>query len=153
MIGAVKGESVQWTNSLTLFDTCPLRVFIMKFILSFIICISAIMCGGAIYATDRRLVSYRSCLLRTLLPSGPSRSLLSAVCWVLVTSCFSPWLLCLVFLWRSCFSRSWFCLVRRSTATARVCTYLLRVVAHGSSPWLLLVTIERVPYNSLSGKW
>ena len=116
----------------------------MKSILSFIICISTTICDGAVSTTDGRLVSYRSCLLRALLPFGPSQSLILVVCWGPVPSCSSPWLLGPTFLWRSYSSRSWFCLVRHSTAAARVCTCLLRAVVRGSSPWLLLVTIERV---------
>ena len=46
--------------------------------------------------------------------------------------------------------RSWFCLLRRSTATARVYTCLLRVVMRGSSPLLLLVAIELVSTIQLS---
>ena len=111
----------------------------MKFILSFIIYISTIVCGGVVSTMDGRLVSWHSCLLRALLPFGPSRSLFSA----LVPSCSSLWLLGLVSLWRSYSSRSWFCLVRRSTTTAKVCTCLSRAV-RGSSPLLLLVAIERV---------
>ena len=55
----------------------------MKSILSFIICISATMYGGAVSVTDGWLVS---CLLEALLLSGPSWSLLSA----LVPSYSSP---------------------------------------------------------------
>ena len=141
---AVKGESVWWTSSLRSFDTRPLRAFIMKSIISFIICISTTLCGGAIFATDGRLLSCRSCLLRALLPSSPSRFHLLVVYCGLVPSCSSPWLLGLVLLWCSCFSKSWFCLVRRSIATARVYIYLLRVVMRGSPSWLLLVAIQRV---------
>ena len=82
-----------------------------------------------------------SCLHGALLPSDPSWSPLS----VLVLSWSSSWVLSFAFFWRSCSSRSWFCLVRRSTAAVRVWTYLLRAVVHGSSPWMLLVVaIERV---------
>ena len=119
---------------------CPFKAFIMKSILSFIIYIFATIYGGAVSVTDGRLVSCRSCLLGALLPFGPSRSFLSA----LVPSYSSSWLLGLASLWCSYSSRSWFCLVRHSTATARVCTCLSRVVVHGSSPLLLLVAIERV---------
>ena len=56
-----------------------------------------------------------------------------------VVFCLGP-----VFLWRSYSSRSWFYLVRHSTAVAKVCTYLSRAVVHGSPSWLLLVVIERV---------
>ena len=76
-----------------------------------------------------------TCLLGALLPSGPSWSLLSA----LVPSWSSSWVLSFAFFWRSCSSRSWFCLVRRSTAAVRVWTYLSRAMVHGLSPWMLLV--------------
>ena len=111
----------------------------MKSIISFIICNSAAICGGAISVMDGQLVSCRFCLLEALLPSGPSRSLLSA----LVPSC-SSWLLGPASLWCSCSSKLWFCLVRCSTATVKVCTYLSRAVVRGSSSLLLLVAIERV---------
>ena len=107
-------------------------------------CISATICGGAISAMNGRLVSCRSYLLRALLPSGPARSPLLAMCWGLVPFCSSPWLLGLAFLWRSYSSRSWFCLVRHSTAAAKVCTCLSRAIMRGSSPWFLLVAINRV---------
>ena len=139
MTGAVKSESVQWTNSSRSLDTYPLRAFIMKSICSFIICISVSMCGGVVFTTDGRLVSCCSCLLGALLPSCPSRSLLS----VLVPSCSSLWLLGPASLWHSYSSRSWFCLERRSTVTANVCTCLSRAVVRGSSP-LFSVAIERV---------
>ena len=58
--------------------------------------------------------------------------------------CSSPWLLSPTFLWHSYSSRSWFCLVRHSTAAARVCTCLARATVHGSSSVWLLVAIERV---------
>ena len=77
--GAVSGEFVLWTSSSRLFDTRSLRAFIMKSIISFIICISTTICGGLVFAMDGRLVSCHSCLLGALLPSGPSRSLLSAL--------------------------------------------------------------------------
>ena len=137
----MNGKSVRWTSSSRLFNTHPLRVFIMKFILSFIVCISMTICGGAISMTNGQLVSYRFCLLGALLPSGPSRSLLLA----LMLSCSFPWLLGPASLCRSCSSRSWFCLVRCSTAVAKVCTYLSRVVVRGSSLLLLLLfAIKRV---------
>ena len=112
----------------------------MKSIHSFIICIFATMCGGAISAMDGRLVSSLSCLLGAFLPFGPSRSLFLA----LVPCCSYPWLLSLAFLWHSCSFRSWFCLVRHSTAASKVCTCLSRVVVHGSSPVWLLVAIKQV---------
>ena len=83
---AVKGESVQWTNSLRFFNTRPLRAFIMNSIRSFIICIFATMFGGVVSAMDRRLVSCSSYLLEAFLPFGASWSLISA----LVPSCSSP---------------------------------------------------------------
>ena len=80
-------------------------------------------------------------LLGALLPFGSSWSFLSA----LVPFWSSFWVLCLAFFWCSYFSRSWFCLVRRFTVTARVWTCLSRVVVRGSSPWtLLVIAIERV---------
>ena len=131
-MGAVNGESVQWTSLTRSFDIRPLRAFI---IISFIIYISATIYGGAVSMMDGRLVSCRSCLLRALLHSGPSRSLLS----VLVPSCSSPRLLGPASLWHSCSCRLWFCLVRHSTVVARVCTYLSRAVVRGSSLLLLLL--------------
>ena len=138
-MGAVKGESAWWTNSSRSFDICPLTAFIMKSIISFI-CISATICSGAVSVTDGWLVSCHSCLLRAWLPSGHSRSLLST----LVPFCSSPWLLGPASLWHSYSSRLWFCLVRHSTATTRVCTCLSRVVVRGSSSVWLLVAIDRV---------
>ena len=101
-------------------------------------------CSDAVFAMNGQLVSCCSCLFRALLPSGPSRSLLSTVYSGLVPFCSFPWLLGPVFLWRSYSSRSWFCLVRRSTTVTRVYTCLSRLVVRSSSPWLLLVAIERV---------
>ena len=112
----------------------------MKSILSFIICISTTMYNGAISTMDGWLVSCPSCLLEALLPSSPSWSLHLA----LVPSCSFLWLLGPVLLWRNYFSRSWFCLVRRSIAVARVCTFLSRAIMRGSSLWWLLVAIEWV---------
>ena len=141
MTDAMKGESIWWTSSPRLFDIRPSRAFIMKSIRSFIICISTTMYGRAAYVADRQLVSYRSSLLRALLPFEPSWSLFSA----LVPSWSSSWVLSPAFFWRNYSFRSWFCLVRHSTTVARVWTCLSRVVVRGSSPWLLLVVaIERV---------
>ena len=140
MTGAVNGESIWWTSSSRSFNTRPLRAFIMKSILSFIICISTTICDSAVSAMDGWLVSYRSCLLKALLPFGHSWSLLLA----LVSSCSSSWLLGPASLWLICSSRLWFCSVRRSTVAARVYTCLSRTVVRGSSLWLLLVAIERV---------
>ena len=120
------------------------KSFIMKSILSFIIYISATMCGGAVSVTDEWLVSCHSCLLIALFPSSPFQSLLSA----LVLSYSFRWWLGPVFLWRNCSSKSWFCLVTHSTAAARVCTCLSRAVVCGLSPWLLLVAIEYSEYHT-----
>ena len=137
----VNGESVRWTKSSRSLDTCPLRVFIVKSIRSFIICISTTICGEAVSAVDGRLVSYRSSLVKVFLPSGPSWSLLST----LVPFWSSSWVLSPTFFWSSYSSRSWFCLVRHSTAATRVLTYFSSSVVRGSSPWtLLVVAIERV---------
>ena len=138
---AVNGESIRSTRLSRSLDTRPLRAFIITSICSFIACISAITCGGIISMRDGRLIFCRSDLLGALLPFGPSRS-----CHLtLVPSWSSSWLSCPTFLWRNCFSKLWFCLVRRSMATTRVYTCLSRAVAHGSSPWtLLVVAIDRV---------
>ena len=137
----VNGESVRWTRSWRLLDTHPLRAFITMSICSFIACISTTMGGGAILVTDGWLISCRSGLLGALLPSGLSWSLHLA----LVPSWFSSWVPIAAFFYRSCSSRSWFYLVRRSIAAMRVWTYLSRVVGRSSSPWtLLVVAIERV---------
>ena len=131
----MKGELVQWTKSLRSLDTYPLKAFIMRSIHSFIICISTTMCGGVVFVPEGRLVSYRSCLLGALLPSGPSWFLLLA----LVPSWSSSWVFSAAFFWCSYSSRSWFYLVRHSTTATRVWTYLSRVVVRGLSPWLLVV--------------
>ena len=115
----------------------PLRVFIMKSILSFIICISATTWGGVVSAAYGWLVSCRFGLLGALLPSSPSYSLLSAR----VPSWSFSWVFGPTFFWHSCSSRSWFCLVRRSIAAARVWTYLTRAMVRGSSLWTLLVVV------------
>ena len=107
----------------------------MKFTHSFIICISATIYGGAVSAIDGRLVSCHSCLLGALLPSGPFWFLLLA----LVPFYSSPWVSGPAFLWRSCSSRSWFCLVRHSTTATSVWTCLSRAIVPGSSSWLLLL--------------
>ena len=135
-MGAVKGESFLWTSMSRSFYTCPLRAFIMKSILSFIICISATMCGGA--------TSVAEGLLKALLPFGPSLFRLSVVCQKLSPSCSSSLLRGSASLWCSYSSRSWFCLVRRSTATTKVCTCLSRTAAQVSLSWLLVVAIKHV---------
>ena len=131
----VKGESVRWTKSSRSLDTRSLRAFIIRSICSLIICISATMWGGAMFAVDGRITSGRSGLLGASLPSGSSWYLLS----VLVPSWSSSWVLCPAFLWHSYSSRSWFCLVRRSTVALRVWTCLFRAMGRGSSPQTLLV--------------
>ena len=75
----VTGDSVRWTKSSRSLDTYPLRAFIIKSILSLIICISATMWGVAMSTMDGQLTSSRSGLLGALLPSGPSWYLLSAL--------------------------------------------------------------------------
>ena len=131
----VNSESIRLTRSSRSLDTHPLRAFIITSICSFIACISVTICGGAISVRDGRLIFCRSDLLGALLPFGPSQSRHSA----LVPSWSSSWVLCPAFLWRNYSSKSWFCLVRRSTAAARVYTCLSRAIARGSSPWMLLV--------------
>ena len=125
---AVNGESVRLTRSSRSLNTRPLRAFIITSICSFIACISATTGGGVISVKDRRLTFCRSGLLGALLPSGPSRSHRS----VLVPYRSSSKIPCPAFQ-RSCSSKTWFCLVRRSTTVVRVCTCLSRVVGHGSS--------------------
>ena len=137
----VNGESVLSTKSSRSFDTRPLKAFIITSIRSFITCISATIGGGAVSMRDGRFKLCHSRLLSALLPSGLSCSLRSEL-----SSWFSYWTLCPVSLWRSCFSRSWFCFVKHSTAAMRVWTYLSNAVDRdGSSPWkLLVVAIEQV---------
>ena len=138
---AMNGESVWWTKSSRSVDTHPLRAFIIKSIRSFFICILATIWGGTVSVTDRQLVSCHFGLLGVLLPSGPSWFLLSA----LVPSWSSSWVSITTFFWRNYSSKSWFCLVRCSTAAVRVWTCLSKVVGRGLLPWLLVVVaIERV---------
>ena len=125
---AVNGESVRLTRSSRLLDTRPLRAFIITSIYSFIACISTTTGGGVISVRDRRLTFCHSGLLGALLPSDPSWSRRSA----LVSSRSSSGIPCPVFR-RSCSSKTWFCLVRRSTTVVRVCTCLSRAVGRGSS--------------------
>ena len=138
---AVNDKSVRSTRLSRSLDTRPLRAFIITSICSFIACISTITCGGIISVRDERLIFCHSDLLEALLPFGPS--------WpchlTLVPSWSSSWLSCPTFLLRNYFSKSWFCSVRHSMAATRVYTCLSRAVAHGSSPWtLLVVAIDRV---------
>lgn len=135
-MGAVKGEFVWWTSSSRSFDIRPLRAFIMKFILFFIICISTIMCGGAVSVTDG--------LLKASLPSVPFLFCLPLVCWRLSPSCSSSCFCGSTSLWRNCSSRSWLYFVRRSTAAAKVCTCLSRAAARSSLSWLFVVVIKHV---------
>ena len=48
----VKGESVRWTRSSRLVDTCPLMAFIIISIFSFIICMSCAMRIALLSSTD-----------------------------------------------------------------------------------------------------
>lgn len=67
---AVKGESVHWTSSSRLVDTCPFMAFIIMFIFSFIICMSyAIHITPHSSSDGRSVSSYHSCLLAMLLSS------------------------------------------------------------------------------------
>ena len=130
LMDVANGESIRWTKSLRLLDTLLLRAFIIKSICSFIICISVTIWDGVASVMDGRLVSCRSGLLGALLPSGPSWSLHSA----LVPSWSSIWVPIAEFFSHSCSSRSWFCLVRRSTIVVRVWICLSKAVGCGSSP-------------------
>ena len=125
---AVKGESVQLTRSSRSLDTRHLRAFIITSICSFIACISATTGGGVISVRDERLTFCRFGLLWALPPSSPSRSRRSA----LVSSWSSSRIPCPAFQ-HSCSSKTWFCLVRRSTVVVRVYTCLLRAVGRDSS--------------------
>ena len=122
------GESVRLTRLLRLLDTRPLRAFVITSICSFIVCISATTGGRVISVRDGRLTCCHSGLLGALLPSGPSWSRRSA----LVPSWSSSRIPCPAF-WCSYSSKTWFCLVRRSTAVVKVYTCLSRAVSRGSS--------------------
>ena len=125
---AVNGESVRLTRSSRSLDTRPLRAFIITSICSFIACISATTGGGVASMRDGRLTFCRSSLLEVLLPFGPSQSYRLA----LVSSRSSSGILCPVFQC-SCFSKTWFCFVRRSMAAVRIYTCFSRVVGHDLS--------------------
>ena len=143
---AVNGEFVRLTRSSRSLDTHPLRVFIVTSIYSFIAYISVTIGGGVVSMRDGRLIFCRSGLLWALLPSSPSWSLRTA----LVPSWSPLWLFSAAFFWRSCSSKSWFCLVRCSTAAARVWTYLSRAIMGGSSSQMsLVVAIEWVSIMQL----
>ena len=136
---AVNGESVRLTRSSRSLDIHPLRVFIITSICSFIACISAKTGGGVASTKDGMLMFRRSNWLEALLPSGPSRSRCSALesprSFAILLSIFRC----------SCSSKTWFCLVRRSTAAVRTCTCFSRAVGYGlSSETLLMVAIDRV---------
>ena len=75
MTSVVNGESVRRTKSLRSLDTLPLRAFIIKFIRSFITCISVTMWGEVVLVMNGRLMSCRSRLLKALLPSSSFWSL------------------------------------------------------------------------------
>ena len=117
---AVNDESVWLTRSSRSLDIRPLKAFIITSICSLIACISATTGGGVISVRDGRLIFCHSSMLGALIPFGPSQSRRST----LVPSWSSSWLHCPTFLWHNCSSKSWFCLVRRSTAATRVCTCL-----------------------------
>ena len=128
LMEAVNGESVRLTRLSRSLDTHPLRAFIITSICSFIACISATIGGRVISMRDGRLTCCHFGLLGALLPSGPSWSLRSA----LVPSWSSSGIPCPAF-WCSYSSKTWFCLVRQSTAAIRVYTFLLRAVGRNSS--------------------
>ena len=139
LTAAMNGESVWLTRSSRSLDTRPLRVFIITSICSFIACISAKMGGGVASTRDGMLTFRHSNRLGVLLPSGPSRSRRSAL-----ESPKSSAILLSAFRC-SCSSKTWFCLVRRSTAAVRTCTCFSRAVDCGSSSGtLLMVAIDRV---------
>ena len=144
MTEAVNWESVRLTRSSRLLDTRPLRAFIITSICSFIAYIFATTGGGVIFVRDGRLTFCRSGLLGALLLSGLSRFRRLA----LVPSWSSFGIPCPTF-WRSCSSKTWFCLVRRSTTAVRVCTSVTTRLPE-CCWWSPL--IKQVPCNSLSGK-
>ena len=134
---AVNGESVRLTRSSRSLDTRPLRVFIITSICSFIACISMKIRGGVASTRDGMLTFCRSNQLGALLPSGPSLSCRSALESSRSSAILLPAFRC------SCSSKSWFCLVRRSTAVVRTCTCFSRAVGCGHLPehflWLPLI--------------
>ena len=139
LTAAVNGELVQLTRSSRSLDTHPLRVFIITSICSFITCISTKTGGGVASTRDGMLTFSSSSRLGALLPSGPSRSRRSTL-----ESPRSSAILLSAF-WCSCSSKTWFYLVRRSTAAVRTCTCFSRAVGCDSSSWtLLMVAIDRV---------
>ena len=125
---AMNGESVRLTRLSRSLDTRPLKAFIITSICSFIAYISATTGGRVISVKDGRLTCCRTGLLGALLPSSPSWSRRSA----LVPTWSSSGIPCPAF-WCSCSSKTWFCLVRRSTTAVRVYTWLSRAVGRDSS--------------------
>ena len=139
LTAAVNGESVRLTRSSRLLDTRPLRALIITSICSFIACISTKTRGGVASTRDGMLTFRRSSRLGALLSFGPSRSRRSAL-----ESPRSSAILLSAFRC-SCSFKTWFCLVRRSTAAIRTYTYFSRAVGCGSSfETLLMVAIDRV---------
>ena len=124
---AVNGESVRLTRSSRSLDTRPLRAFIITSICSFITCISTKTGGGVASTRDGMLTFCRSSRLGALLPSGPSRSRRSVLESSRSSATLLPAFRC------SYSSKTWFCLVRRSTAKVRTCTCFSRAVSCGSS--------------------
>ena len=89
---------------------------------------------------DGRLTFCHSSLHGALLPSDPSQCHCSA----LVSSRSSSGISCPVFRC-NCSSKTWFCLVRHSMASVRICTCFSRAVNRGSSSWtFFVVAIDRV---------
>ena len=74
VIGAVKGESVQWTSSSKLVDTQLFKAFIIISIFTFIIYISCVMPNSPTSSSEGRLVPCWSHLLTTLYSSWLSLS-------------------------------------------------------------------------------
>ena len=139
MTAAVNGESVRLTRSSRSLDTRPLRAFIITSICSFIACISSKTEGGVASMRDGMHTFRRSNRLGALLPSGPSWSRRSAL-----ESPRSSAILLSAFRC-SYSSKTWFCLVKCSTAAVRTCTCFSRAVGCGSSSGtLLMVAIDRV---------
>ena len=139
LTAAVNGESVWLMRSSRSLDTRPLKAFIITSICSFIACISAKTGGGVASTRDGMLMFRRSSRLGVLLPSSLLRSrrlaLESPRSSTILLSAFQC----------SCSSKTWFCLVRRSTAAVRTYTCFSRAVSCGlSSGILLMVAIDRV---------
>ena len=127
LMTVVNRELVRLMRSSRSLDTCPSRAFIITSICCFITCIFAKTGGGVASMRDGMLTFRCSSRLGALLPSGPSRSRHSAL-----ESPRSSGILLSAFRC-SCFSKTWFYLVRRSTAAVRTCTCFSRAVDCGSS--------------------